>query len=74
MHTGLAYQSVSYQGWVYWLKVYWYLLSNSQNAINGYSQTAESNRFSFYGNVTVGEDISLTDILSAYHAVVLVRF
>nr|CAB3245692.1 NADPH:adrenodoxin oxidoreductase, mitochondrial-like [Phallusia mammillata] len=42
-----------------------------KNAINGYSQTATSKRFSFFGNIEIGQDVSLTELLSAYHAVVL---
>jgi len=42
-----------------------------KNCINGYSKTAESSRFSFYGNVNVGTDVTVENLLSAYHAVVL---
>lgn len=40
--------------------------------INTFTQTARSNRCSFYGNVTVGKDITVKELQNAYHAVVLV--
>ena len=42
-----------------------------KNCINGYTKTAESDRFSFFGNVNVGKDISLSELCNSYHAVVL---
>lgn len=42
-----------------------------KNCINGYTKTAESDRFSFFGNVEVGNDVTLTELCGAYHAVVL---
>uniref|UniRef100_H2Y8I4 NADPH:adrenodoxin oxidoreductase, mitochondrial n=1 Tax=Ciona savignyi TaxID=51511 RepID=H2Y8I4_CIOSA len=42
-----------------------------KNCINGYTKTASSNRFSFHGNVDVGKDVTLVQLCSNYHAVVL---
>ncbi|XP_076800511.1 NADPH:adrenodoxin oxidoreductase, mitochondrial-like isoform X1 [Clavelina lepadiformis] len=42
-----------------------------KNCINGYNKTAESHRFSFYGNIEVGKDVSLDMLWSQYHAVIL---
>ncbi|XP_029456455.1 NADPH:adrenodoxin oxidoreductase, mitochondrial isoform X3 [Rhinatrema bivittatum] len=43
-----------------------------KNVINSFTQTASSNRCAFYGNITVGKDISVEELQQAYHAVVLV--
>ena len=42
-----------------------------KNCIHGYTKTAESERFSFFGNVNIGKDISLAELCQAYHAVVI---
>ena len=42
-----------------------------KNCIHGYTKTAQSKRFSFFGNVNVGSDLSLSELCQAYHAVVL---
>ncbi|XP_048467090.1 NADPH:adrenodoxin oxidoreductase, mitochondrial [Rhincodon typus] len=42
-----------------------------KNVINTFSQTAHHNRCSFYGNVTVGKDISIEELKQAYHALIL---
>ncbi|NXU48630.1 ADRO protein, partial [Turnix velox] len=42
-----------------------------KNVINGFTQTARSQRCAFYGNVTVGRDILVAELQKAYHAVVL---
>ena len=42
-----------------------------KNCINGYNKTASSKRFSYYGNVEVGNHVSLSKLCSDYHAVVL---
>uniref|UniRef100_A0A8D0EEM0 NADPH:adrenodoxin oxidoreductase, mitochondrial n=1 Tax=Salvator merianae TaxID=96440 RepID=A0A8D0EEM0_SALMN len=42
-----------------------------KNVINTFTQTAHSDRCSFYGNVTVGKDITVEELRKAYHAVVL---
>lgn len=44
-----------------------------QNVINTFTQTAKHSRCSFYGNVNVGKDVSVGELLQAYHAVILVR-
>lgn len=42
-----------------------------KNVINAFTQTARRERCSFYGNVNVGKDLSVTELQEAYHAVVL---
>lgn len=40
--------------------------------INSFTQTARSERCAYYGNVTVGRDVTVAELQQAYHAVVLV--
>ncbi|XP_068161328.1 NADPH:adrenodoxin oxidoreductase, mitochondrial isoform X2 [Antennarius striatus] len=42
-----------------------------KNVINAFTQTAKHSRCSFYGNVNVGKDVSVSELQQAYHAVVL---
>uniref|UniRef100_A0A3Q3BQ16 NADPH:adrenodoxin oxidoreductase, mitochondrial n=1 Tax=Haplochromis burtoni TaxID=8153 RepID=A0A3Q3BQ16_HAPBU len=42
-----------------------------KNVINTFTQTAKHSRCSFYGNVNVGKNVSITELQQAYHAVVL---
>uniref|UniRef100_A0A7N4PGD7 NADPH:adrenodoxin oxidoreductase, mitochondrial n=1 Tax=Sarcophilus harrisii TaxID=9305 RepID=A0A7N4PGD7_SARHA len=42
-----------------------------KNVINTFTQTARSTRCAFRGNVTVGRDVSVSELREAYHAVVL---
>uniref|UniRef100_A0A8C5TTS1 NADPH:adrenodoxin oxidoreductase, mitochondrial n=1 Tax=Malurus cyaneus samueli TaxID=2593467 RepID=A0A8C5TTS1_9PASS len=42
-----------------------------KNVINTFTQTARSERCSYYGNVTVGRDVTVPELRQAYHAVVL---
>ncbi|NXE29564.1 ADRO protein, partial [Ardeotis kori] len=42
-----------------------------KNVINTFTQTARSERCAYYGNVTVGRDVTVTELRQAYHAVVL---
>ncbi|RVE59294.1 hypothetical protein OJAV_G00187110 [Oryzias javanicus] len=42
-----------------------------KNVINTFTQTAKHSRCSFYGNVNVGQDVSVGELLQAYHAVIL---
>nr|XP_033817596.1 NADPH:adrenodoxin oxidoreductase, mitochondrial isoform X2 [Geotrypetes seraphini] len=42
-----------------------------KNVINSFTQTARSGRCAFYGNITVGKDVTLEELQRAYHAVVL---
>ncbi|KAJ6660379.1 hypothetical protein lerEdw1_017802 [Lerista edwardsae] len=42
-----------------------------KNVINTFTQTARSDRCSYYGNVTVGKDVTVKELQKAYHAVVL---
>ncbi|XP_066470525.1 NADPH:adrenodoxin oxidoreductase, mitochondrial isoform X2 [Tiliqua scincoides] len=42
-----------------------------KNVINTFTQTAHSDRCSYYGNVTVGKDVTVEELQKAYHAVVL---
>ena len=42
-----------------------------KNCINGYNKTASSSRFSYYGNVEVGKDVSVSTLCKNYHVVVL---
>ena len=44
-----------------------------QNVINTFTQTAKNERFSFIGNVTVGQDITVQQLQQCYTAVILVR-
>ncbi|XP_010078702.1 PREDICTED: NADPH:adrenodoxin oxidoreductase, mitochondrial, partial [Pterocles gutturalis] len=41
------------------------------NVINAFTQTARSERCAYYGNVTVGRDVTVAELRQAYHAVVL---
>jgi len=43
----------------------------TKNCINQFTTTALSDRFSFIGNVNVGEDVNVAELLKAYDAVVL---
>lgn len=43
-----------------------------QNVIHSFTQTARSERCAYYGNVTVGRDVTVPELQQAYHAVVLV--
>uniref|UniRef100_A0A3P9HFF7 NADPH:adrenodoxin oxidoreductase, mitochondrial n=1 Tax=Oryzias latipes TaxID=8090 RepID=A0A3P9HFF7_ORYLA len=42
-----------------------------KNVINTFTQTAKHSRCGFYGNVNVGKDVSVAELLRSYHAVVL---
>uniref|UniRef100_A0A674JFA1 NADPH:adrenodoxin oxidoreductase, mitochondrial n=1 Tax=Terrapene triunguis TaxID=2587831 RepID=A0A674JFA1_9SAUR len=42
-----------------------------KNVINTFTQTAHSDRCSYYGNVTIGKDVTVKELQQAYHAVVL---
>ncbi|XP_071763934.2 NADPH:adrenodoxin oxidoreductase, mitochondrial [Centroberyx gerrardi] len=42
-----------------------------KNVINTFTQTAQHSRCCFYGNVNVGQDLSVEELRRAYHAVVL---
>ncbi|KAL2297716.1 hypothetical protein Nmel_016278 [Mimus melanotis] len=42
-----------------------------KNVINTFTQTAHSERCAYYGNVTVGRDVTVPELQQAYHAVVL---
>ncbi|XP_030915786.1 NADPH:adrenodoxin oxidoreductase, mitochondrial [Geospiza fortis] len=42
-----------------------------KNVTNTFTQTARSGRCGFYGNVTVGRDVTVPELQRAYHAVVL---
>ncbi|XP_010214344.1 PREDICTED: NADPH:adrenodoxin oxidoreductase, mitochondrial [Tinamus guttatus] len=42
-----------------------------KNVINTFTQTARSDRCSYYGNVAVGRDVTVRELQQAYHAVVL---
>ncbi|XP_078081453.1 NADPH:adrenodoxin oxidoreductase, mitochondrial isoform X2 [Mustelus asterias] len=42
-----------------------------KNVINAFTQTAHHDRCSFYGNVTIGKDISIEELKQAYHALIL---
>ncbi|XP_016158346.1 PREDICTED: NADPH:adrenodoxin oxidoreductase, mitochondrial isoform X3 [Ficedula albicollis] len=42
-----------------------------KNVINTFTQTAQSERCAYYGNVTVGRDVTVPELQRAYHAVVL---
>ncbi|KAK7135087.1 hypothetical protein R3I93_018252 [Phoxinus phoxinus] len=42
-----------------------------KNVINTFTQTAQHERCSFYGNVNVGKDVTIEELRRAYHAVVL---
>lgn len=43
-----------------------------KNVINTFTKTAHNPRVHFYGNVSLGGDVTLRDLQAAYHAVVLV--
>ena len=49
-----------------------FLVHFHQNCINQFTTTAQSNRCSFIGNVNIGKDVKITELLQAYDAVVLV--
>ncbi|KYO31118.1 NADPH:adrenodoxin oxidoreductase, mitochondrial isoform A [Alligator mississippiensis] len=42
-----------------------------KNVINTFTQTAQSDRCFYYGNVAVGKDVTVEELQQAYHAVVL---
>ncbi|XP_051889080.1 NADPH:adrenodoxin oxidoreductase, mitochondrial [Pristis pectinata] len=42
-----------------------------KNVINVFTQTAHLDRCSFFGNVTVGKDVSIEELKQAYHVLVL---
>lgn len=42
-----------------------------KNVINSFTAIANNDRVNFYGNVGLGEDIKLEELIDAYHAVVL---
>ncbi|KAK3529150.1 hypothetical protein QTP70_018104 [Hemibagrus guttatus] len=42
-----------------------------KNVINTFTQTAQHERCSFFGNVNIGTDVSVEELKKAYHAVVL---
>ncbi|XP_041829251.1 NADPH:adrenodoxin oxidoreductase, mitochondrial [Melanotaenia boesemani] len=42
-----------------------------KNVINTFTQTAKHSRCSFYGNVNVGTDVSVSELQEAYHAIIL---
>ncbi|XP_030560287.1 NADPH:adrenodoxin oxidoreductase, mitochondrial [Drosophila novamexicana] len=42
-----------------------------KNVINTFTKTAEHPRLRFFGNVTLGEDVSLQELRDRYHAVLL---
>ncbi|XP_063281500.1 NADPH:adrenodoxin oxidoreductase, mitochondrial [Pelobates fuscus] len=42
-----------------------------KNVINTFTQTAQSERCGFFGNVTIGKDVTMEELQAAYHAVVL---
>ncbi|KAI1301805.1 NADPH:adrenodoxin oxidoreductase, mitochondrial [Halotydeus destructor] len=42
-----------------------------KNVIHSFTNTATNNRVSFYGNIGIGEDITLKDLRDSYNAVVL---
>ena len=39
------------------------------NALSSYAQVGESDRVNFLGNIRLGQDVSIADLLSNYHAV-----
>lgn len=45
-----------------------------KNVIASFTKTASNSNFNFYGNVSLGKDVSFTNLKHAYHAVVLVRY
>ena len=42
-----------------------------KNVINSFTSVANSDRVNFFGNIQLGQDIKLEDLMDAYHAVVL---
>lgn len=44
-----------------------------KNVINTFRQTGENSRVKFYGNVTLGRDVTLKELQQNYHAVLLVN-
>lgn len=45
-----------------------------KNVINTFTNIAKSGKLHFVGNVTIGKDVTLSDLRSYYHVVVLVKF
>ena len=43
-----------------------------QNCINQFTATAQSDRCSFIGNVNIGKDVKIAEMLQVYDAVVMV--
>ena len=43
-----------------------------KNVINTFTKTAENPRCNFYGNLSLGRDLALSDLKENYHAVLLV--
>lgn len=43
-----------------------------KNVINTFTKTGNDARVQFYGNVCLGQDITLEDLRNAYHVIVLV--
>lgn len=44
-----------------------------KNVINTFTKTAEHPNVRYFGNVTLGQDISMQDLKKAYHIVLLVN-
>lgn len=44
-----------------------------KNVEHTFTKTAEKPNINFYGNVTLGKDVSLRELKDAYHVVLLVR-
>lgn len=44
-----------------------------KNVENTFRKTAENPLFNFFGNVTLGKDVTLAQLKEAYHIVLLVR-
>lgn len=43
----------------------------TKNCINQFTSTAQSERCSFFGNVNIGKDLNISELLQAYDAVIL---
>lgn len=43
-----------------------------KNVINTFTKTAKNPRVNFYGNISLGADVSLSELKNAYHVVLLV--
>lgn len=43
-----------------------------KNVINTFTKTGDNSKVNFYGNVCLGQDVSLRELKNAYHAIVLV--